>query len=173
MGTPELGDRLVWGKWGTLASLWGGFPAVSPQFPPCMKPAACGCACANPGPGCCFSLCPSSSSCSSSSLLCGGLPRPCGAVQGYGSISPLVWRSCWARSGDILGCAGWEPLKPFPALWGVPTGDPGGFGMWAPGKGLPSFLSPPLPASLRPSPIPMRVTPVSLFPLFPLYACAC
>lgn len=50
------------------AQLWVGFSAVSPQFPPCMKPAACGCACANSSPGCCFCLCPSSSS--SSSLLC-------------------------------------------------------------------------------------------------------
>lgn len=68
MGTPELWDRLVWGKCGTPAGLWVGFSAVSPQFPPCMKPAACGRACANSGPGCIFCLCPSSSS--SSSLLC-------------------------------------------------------------------------------------------------------
>ena len=110
-----------------------------------------------------FCRCPSSSSSSSSSPLCKGLPRPCGAVQGSGPPSALLCGGAAGdRSGDVLGCASWEPLKTFPAPLGVPTWDPSGFGMWAPGKGLPSLLSPPLPATLHLSPVPIRVTPVSL-----------
>lgn len=128
-----------------------------PQFPPCMKPAACGCACANLGPGCFFCLCPSS----------------CGAEWGSGPPSALLGGGA---AGDRLVMSlavSSEPLRLFKCPLGAPTRGPGCSGVWALGKGLPSLLSPHLPATLRPSPVPMRVTPVSLFPLFPLYACAC
>lgn len=162
MGTSGLESGLASGKWGTPTKLFGGVSLQCfPQFPPCMEPAACGCACANPSWGCFFCLCPSLSF--SSSLPSRGLTGSCGAVQGSRLPSALLCRGVdGGRSSDILGCASWLPLKCLPCPLQVPPGDPGRCGMRASGRGLPSFLSAPVPSTLHPSPVPVRVTPVSL-----------
>lgn len=166
MGTPELGDRLVWGKCGMPARLWVGFSAVSPQFPPCMKPAACGCACANFSPGCCFCLCPSSFS--SSSLLCLVFQGPAVACKALDLHQPSCVEELLGTdlvtSLAVLSGSSSDPSLPLGGpyrglqwIWDVGTGQRA---PW-----------PPVPSSAVPVPVP--VTPVSLFPLFPLYACAC
>lgn len=64
-----------------------------------------------------------------------GFPRPCSDVQGSGPPSALLCGGAAGhRSGDILGCAVWELIRPIPISWEVPTGHLSLFGMWAQGS---------------------------------------
>lgn len=138
-----------------------GFPAVSLQFPLCMKPVACGCACANPGPGCLFCLCPFSSS----SPLCGVLQGPVVPIRLWTSISPLFGGAAGDRSAVLAG----SPSNPSLPLEGDShKGHPSGTPWWISDVSTGQRASQlPVPSSasyLCPNPVPVWVTPFSLSP---------